>query len=154
MATKVSVVTGSNRGIGLEVVRALVKSDKFFGDVYLTARDEAKGREALEQLAKDGVGAKFHQLDINDEGSVRRLAAFLKEKSGRRMICDFALIHSNCLMSIFSYGGLDILVNNAAIAYKQAATEPFGEQVHRGTVLRGQRYCTIYHSKYLHPNVL
>ena len=26
------------------------------------------------------------------------------------------------------YGGIDVLVNNAGIAFKNAATEPFGEQ--------------------------
>ena len=37
----VAVVTGSNKGIGLGIVRALCK--KYQGDVYLTARDEARG---------------------------------------------------------------------------------------------------------------
>ena len=41
------------------------------------------------------MNPKFHQLDINDQGSVERLRDFLKE----------------------NYGGLDVLVNNAAIAY-------------------------------------
>ena len=79
--SKVAVVTGGNRGIGLSIVRGLLKSDKFSGDVYLTARDEAKGKEALDELAKEGLGAaRFHQLDINDVESVKKLAAFLKEK--------------------------------------------------------------------------
>ena len=37
----VAVVTGSNKGIGLGIVRALCK--KYQGDVYLTARDEERG---------------------------------------------------------------------------------------------------------------
>lgn len=37
MSTRVAVVTGSNKGIGLAVVQALCK--QFEGDVYLTARD-------------------------------------------------------------------------------------------------------------------
>ncbi len=81
-STRVAVVSGSNRGIGLSVVRGLLKSDKFAdGDVFVTARDEAKGKEAMELLHKEGLTrAKFHQLDINDEESVKRLASFLKEK--------------------------------------------------------------------------
>ena len=45
----VAVVTGSNKGIGLGIVRALCK--KYQGDVYLTARNEARGkvREAVLQ---------------------------------------------------------------------------------------------------------
>lgn len=37
MATKVAVVTGSNKGIGFAIVRALCK--QYQGLVYLTARD-------------------------------------------------------------------------------------------------------------------
>jgi carbonyl reductase 1 len=37
----VAVVTGANKGIGFGIVRALCK--KYQGDVYLTARDEARG---------------------------------------------------------------------------------------------------------------
>ena len=37
----VAVVTGANKGIGLGIVRALCKQYK--GDVFLTARDEARG---------------------------------------------------------------------------------------------------------------
>ena len=37
MSTKVAVVTGSNKGIGLAIVRALCKQYK--GVVYVTARD-------------------------------------------------------------------------------------------------------------------
>ena len=41
MASKrVAVVTGSNKGIGLAIVRSLCK--KFDGDVVLTSRDEVE----------------------------------------------------------------------------------------------------------------
>ena len=46
----VTVVTGSNKGIGLGNVRALCK--KFDGDVFLTSRDEGRGRAAVEDLEK------------------------------------------------------------------------------------------------------
>ncbi|KAK3099315.1 hypothetical protein FSP39_002537 [Pinctada imbricata] len=99
-------VTGGNKGIGYAVVRGLCKS--FTGDVYLTARDEKRGMDAVESLSKEGLpkNPRFHQLDITDDGSVKRLRDFLKE----------------------NYGGLDVLVNNAGIAYKQSSTAPFGEQ--------------------------
>ena len=44
----VAVVTGSNKGIGFGIVRALCK--KYDGDVYLTARDEARGLVRFEPL--------------------------------------------------------------------------------------------------------
>lgn len=48
--TKVAVVTGSNKGIGLAVVKGLF--GKFKGDIYLTARSEERGLAAVEDLKK------------------------------------------------------------------------------------------------------
>ncbi|KAH3772492.1 carbonyl reductase [NADPH] 1-like [Dreissena polymorpha] len=100
----VAVVTGSNKGIGYAIVRGLCK--QFQGDVILTARNEANGQEALKKLNAEGLKPVFHQLDITDDTSIQRMRDFLQK----------------------NYGGLDVLVNNAAIAYKMAATEPFSEQ--------------------------
>ena len=102
--TKVAVVTGSNKGIGFAIVQGLAKT--FDGDLYLTSRNETRGQEAVKKLADEGVKVLFHQLDIDDEESIKKMASFLKEK----------------------YDGLDILVNNAAIAFNCDATEPFGHQ--------------------------
>lgn len=76
---------------------AIVKElcQKFDGSVYLTSRDEKRGRAAVEELEKLGLHPKYHQLDIDDESSVLRLRDYLKT----------------------SYGGLDVLINNAAILY-------------------------------------
>lgn len=90
----VAVVTGSNKGIGFEIVRAMCK--QFPGDVYLTARDPGRGQEAVAKLQEEGLHPLFHQLDIDDPQSIRALRDFLKQK----------------------YGGLNVLVNNAAIAFK------------------------------------
>ena len=54
------------------------------------------GEAAVAELNKEGLSPKFHQLHIDDETSVPTLAKFLKE----------------------TYGGVDVLVSNAAIAYK------------------------------------
>lgn len=96
MATKVAVVTGANKGIGLAIVKGLCKAG-YSGDVLLTARNEALGKEALELLKAEGFkNVAFHRLDICDQSSCLALRKFLEEK----------------------YGGLDVLVNNAGIAYK------------------------------------
>ena len=100
----VAIVTGSNKGIGFAIVRALCK--KFQGDVYLTSRDEGRGQAAVETLRKEGLEPKFHVLDIGNEETIVKLRDFMKEK----------------------YGGIDVLVNNAGIAFKQDATEPFAVQ--------------------------
>jgi carbonyl reductase 1 len=102
--TKVAIVTGSNRGIGNSIVKGLCQ--KFNGIVYLTARNEADGKKAVEELESEGFKVNFHQLDIDNIDSIKKFASYIKEK----------------------YQGLDILVNNAAIAYKAADTTPFGIQ--------------------------
>ncbi|XP_038079338.1 carbonyl reductase [NADPH] 1-like [Patiria miniata] len=105
MSQRVALVTGSNKGIGFAIVRALCKQlDN--GIVYLTARNEERGKEAVARLNQEGLQPKFHQLDVTDRDSVRKLRDFLKE----------------------THGGLDILVNNAGISFKGNATEPFGVQ--------------------------
>uniref|UniRef100_G3PBT1 carbonyl reductase (NADPH) n=1 Tax=Gasterosteus aculeatus aculeatus TaxID=481459 RepID=G3PBT1_GASAC len=104
MSIKVAVVTGSNKGIGLAIVRALCK--QYQGDVYITARDVGRGQEAVKSLASEGLKTQFHQLDINDQESITTAAAYFKEK----------------------YGGVDVLINNAGIAFKAADTAPFAVQ--------------------------
>jgi len=103
--TRVAVVTGSNKGIGFAIVKGLCEK-KFDGTVYLTARNEQLGKAAVEELGKLGHTVAFHQLDIDDTASIDRFAKYIKEM----------------------HGGLDVLVNNAAIAFKAADTTPFAEQ--------------------------
>ncbi|KAK8784061.1 hypothetical protein V5799_009575 [Amblyomma americanum] len=71
-----------------------------------TARDEKRGNAAVSELNKQLLRPKFHQLDIDDLESIRKFRDFLKS----------------------TYGGLDVLVNNAGIAYKHNSTAPFAEQ--------------------------
>ena len=101
---RVAIVTGGSKGIGLAVVKKLAKT--FDGDVYLTARNETRGRHALNELEQLGINAIFHQLDIDDRKSIESLRNHIKE----------------------TYGGIDVLVNNAAIAFPAAATEPMHVQ--------------------------
>lgn len=104
MSQRVAVVTGGNKGIGFEIVRGLCQ--KFDGVVYLTARDVERGTKAVEELQKEGLEPKFHQLDISDQQSLDTFKKYLVE----------------------NHNGLDVLVNNAAIAFKVAATESFNVQ--------------------------
>ena len=85
---RIALVSGGNRGIGLEVCRQLAERGY---TVVMGSRDEEKGHVAAERLEGDVIP---YQLDVSDAGSVDRMAAFLEEEVGR----------------------LDILVNNAAIS--------------------------------------
>jgi (+)-neomenthol dehydrogenase len=89
-----AVVTGANRGIGLEICRQLASKGI---RVVLTSRDEKRGLESVETLKKEtGVSDQslvFHQLDVSDPASITSLAEFVKTQ----------------------FGKLDILVNNAGV---------------------------------------
>ncbi|XP_023309721.1 carbonyl reductase [NADPH] 1 [Anoplophora glabripennis] len=101
---KVAVVTGGNKGIGYAIVKGLC--EKFKGAVYLTARDVGRGEAAVKKLKELGFNPLFHQLDITDQSSVDKFKEYIKS----------------------NHGGIDILVNNAAIAYLGNATIPEGQQ--------------------------
>jgi len=106
MSPRVAVVTGSNKGIGYAIVRQLLQRN-FDGDVILCSRDANRGAEALAKMKADhNLEPKFHTLDIDDVTSIENLKKFLVD----------------------TYGGLDVLVNNAGIAFKGNSTAPFSEQ--------------------------
>jgi len=84
------VVTGANRGIGLEICRQLAQRGYA---VILTARDPAKGRAAARVLADEGLDVTFRRLDVTDSAGIKRFVRHVRTKVGR----------------------LDVLVNNAAI---------------------------------------
>jgi NAD(P)-dependent dehydrogenase (short-subunit alcohol dehydrogenase family) len=86
------VVTGANRGIGLEVVRQLAR-DGF--TAILGARDPDKGAAAAERLRADGLDVEARQLDVADPASVTAFGAALER----------------------DYDRLDALVNNAGSDY-------------------------------------
>ncbi|KAF8644040.1 hypothetical protein HU200_066590 [Digitaria exilis] len=67
---RVAVVTGGNKGIGLEVCRQLAGNGVA---VVLTARDKARGEAAVERSS---------ELEVTDARSVARLADFLKAMLG------------------------------------------------------------------------
>jgi len=89
-SSRIAVVTGANRGIGKEIARQLAKKGIH---VILTARDEAKGKSACEEIMQKGMDIEFHRLDVADGLSIQLLVRFINEKHGK----------------------LDILVNNAGI---------------------------------------
>ncbi|XP_043715192.1 (+)-neomenthol dehydrogenase-like isoform X2 [Telopea speciosissima] len=65
---RIAVVTGANKGIGLETCRQLASNGVL---VVLTARDKKRGIKAVESLKGSGLSnVIFHQLDVNNAGVV------------------------------------------------------------------------------------
>ncbi|KAH9777808.1 hypothetical protein KPL71_007140 [Citrus sinensis] len=80
-AKRNAVVTGANKGIGLEICRQLASNGV---EVILTARDEQRGIEAVENLRQSGVSNfVFHQLDVKDSASAAMLAKFIETHFGK-----------------------------------------------------------------------
>ena len=90
METKVALVTGSNRGIGFEVVRRLAERGYL---VYLAARRPGAAEEAAGELSGRGLAVRPLVLDVTQDESVRRAREHVEAESGR----------------------LDALVNNAGV---------------------------------------
>ena len=70
----ITVVTGGNRGIGLEVCRQLAARGAL---VVLTARQAAAGKEAVDRLAAQKLPVQFHALDVTDPASAKATIAKL-----------------------------------------------------------------------------
>ena len=89
MTPRVAIVTGGNRGLGLEVCRQLAARGY---RVVLASRDRSKG-----ELAARDISADVHAiaLDVDDPDAPPRAAREVHERFGR----------------------IDVLVNNAAIHY-------------------------------------
>src|SRR5271168_422060 len=88
---RIALVTGGNKGIGLEVAKQLGEAGC---TVILTARNRALGEEATAKLKTSGSDVEYAQLDVCDPDSIAKTYKKIEEK----------------------YGRLDILVNNAGIA--------------------------------------
>ena len=80
---RVAVVTGANRGIGLEICRQLAKRGGI--RVFLTARDETKGNAAAQKLRDEGLDVEFYPLDVTSEQMIKTFAGWLEATCKR---CD------------------------------------------------------------------
>lgn len=76
---KIAIVTGGNRGIGLEIGRQLLKEDVF---VILGSRDLAKGEAAAAEIKGRKNNVVAYQLDVNDTKSVRRFVEQVEKAHG------------------------------------------------------------------------
>jgi NAD(P)-dependent dehydrogenase (short-subunit alcohol dehydrogenase family) len=69
-----TLVTGANKGLGLETARRLLGEGH---EVWMAARDPGRGAAAAEEL-----GARFVTLDVNDDASVAAAVRTLTDAGG------------------------------------------------------------------------
>src|SRR5688572_32819689 len=91
---KLALVTGANKGLGLETARQL---GRLGFTVLAAARDAAKGKSAAAQLKAEGLDVEFIQLDVGDDAQRKDAARRIGER----------------------FGKLDVLVNNAGVSLEK-----------------------------------
>jgi NAD(P)-dependent dehydrogenase (short-subunit alcohol dehydrogenase family) len=96
--SKIALVTGANKGIGLETARQLARHDVH---VILGSRDPAKGAAAAALLKSEGVVVESVVLDVTSQASIAAAEREVEAKHGK----------------------LDILVNNAGLNASDASTQ-------------------------------
>lgn len=87
---RIALVTGANKGIGLEIARQLAQAGVH---VIIGARAPVRAEAALSDLASQGLAAQAVAIDLKDQDSITAAAAMIEAEHGR----------------------LDILVNNAGV---------------------------------------
>lgn len=87
---KTALITGSNKGIGLEVSKQLLTKGYY---VFISGRNIEKGNRALKFLREISHNVEFLNIDVESELSIRQAADYFGEHNYN----------------------LDILINNAAV---------------------------------------
>jgi NAD(P)-dependent dehydrogenase (short-subunit alcohol dehydrogenase family) len=104
------VVTGSNKGIGLEIVKTLAEGSKssmptLSTTIVMCSRSLERGKAAMSKVKVENYDVVLRQLDIDSEESVK------------------------AFKSSFPKGTqIQVLINNAAIAFKSSDPTPFDQQ--------------------------
>lgn len=89
---KVCIVTGASSGIGKGIAGVMAKNG---ATVIVADLQEKPGKEACEEINYRGGSSEFYRLDVSNEDNWKGIIDFCEE----------------------NYGKLDVLVNNAGIAF-------------------------------------
>lgn len=116
-----ALVTGGSKGIGRAICLALVREG---ANVVIAARNVSRIRETMEELKEISGKALAIQTDVRYEEDVKNLIS----------------------KAVDEYGRLDILVNDAGVAYRKRLEETTLEEYDEimDTNLKGIFLCTKY----------
>jgi NAD(P)-dependent dehydrogenase (short-subunit alcohol dehydrogenase family) len=87
------LITGANKGIGFETARQLGQRGYF---IILTGRNENKIKQSLAELKKESINANALLIDVSNAQSIKKAADEISKRNYK----------------------LDVLINNAAVLYK------------------------------------
>jgi 3-oxoacyl-[acyl-carrier protein] reductase len=126
LAGQTALVTGGSKGIGRAICLALAKEG---ANVIIAARHESEIKETMDKLKAMGSKALAIRADVQSEEDVRRLISMTIDKCGR----------------------LDILINNAGVAYKKRLEETTLQEYEKimDTNIKGVFLCTKYAIPYI-----
>lgn len=96
---KVALITGANKGIGLEIARQLGKQGI---TVVIGSRDAGRGEAAAQTLKSEGIDAHTFKLEVTEADDIAALPAYFENNFGR----------------------LDILINNAGVIAERDGVTP------------------------------
>jgi NAD(P)-dependent dehydrogenase (short-subunit alcohol dehydrogenase family) len=95
---KVALITGANKGLGLETARQL---GKLGYTVLIGSRDPLKGEVAARLMRNEGIDVRVVKLDVNRQADIDAAAAMVESE----------------------FGKLDVLVNNAGVMIEKGWTK-------------------------------
>lgn len=108
---RIALVTGANKGLGLETARQLAKEGT---TVLMSSRNKERGTEAFQKLKEEGLDVEIVQLEVTNEAEVDALVEHIDS----------------------TYGKLDVLVNNAGIMHGGEPTGVNTAEIVKAEVLK------------------
>lgn len=121
LQNKVAIITGASQGIGEGITRTFAREG---ARVIVADVNKELGEQLVRELTEATIEAHFVEADVSNEDHVRSLIA----------------------KTVETYGGVDILVNNAAVTVRKSVEDTSLEEWQQilGVNLTGAFLCSKY----------